>query len=1157
MSVLFFNCVHVVSDLTLTCRTSRGQAPPVNLKERIAALQQRNVSPGTRPISPTAPAAPHPNSAGLRDKIAKFEKKGGVPVPRGSFGLGAPPLAENAPLKRRGELYGNRIPGSVKVSGGAPPSRSTSPFDTTRSFSMSGLEGEEYDDHTPSSPTFPMPRLTPHHTGNSAPRLTPNHTGNRHMSPHSTPFATALEMARRTEGNLETTLRPVDHDIADTHPFTEPDVPPIVSDVPTSETPHVLASEPESPEIPTEPLSPPAIVLSPSVEPDQEQGLSDPTKLLLEEDSSQISIPDINSEEASMVLAVEVSAPEPTEPLSEEESNHIPVPDNTTSDEASPVAPIVKVSAPEPNITSPTPVVTVTETVTEPDTPVADTPKSDVAEPASSPASDASLSPVGPFTLSNAVHDLGKVVAHIHDMFPDQISPLADPPAFRPFRIEETPAEQQQEQPKTQVKAKKSVPDLQIAPPPSSDAKADVNVSAVQHLQLPGDDASYLSSPRSSRPVSMIETSPSHVVVAHRVTPLTSRGVPVFLEPQHYEHFPPTPEPHESEFGTISMHKPSHSFSHARTYHGHGAADKMTHSSFSAVVHGKVTEVPPVPSSSYKQFYAKAPETPQMNRTRSAATEVPQSPGYGDLATLLHEAALLELTLEQGELPDEVKPLEKPEKKADKGQDEDEERLEREREAAARARVEEEKRKHEAVAKARAKQEARDSKSSKSSFRNPLLRSKSSHRREVSADSEASRDQHGRSKSFHPPAGAPPIPERAIATPDLDGDAASQISPGSARRYFSGLRRLASSSRSSIASGSYSRHSVSASSEMSSEDSLSIPTPTGLESASSTGSTIDSGHSATWTNHTVPWPAVSPKKSPGLGRAATFADKMFNRSRTKSTASAKSSKSAYDTIDRLTKSAATRSAVALIPPLDPVSFSLQVPGLPERDLPPLPDEPLISPPRRSTSLYVTSTSQFPPLYSMNPTSPVYVPPVPPLPIREITEPIGLDAMLSERLTSPVYTPHPSTASQGTQNLDALFSAKPTSPVYTPHHAAMKSHETITDSLASPKPESLLPSPKHPHDHRASWVSDFSMDSSTSSIPSPFFDSFPSVPDDTPLPPALTGRQRNFNSRPATQSFFDSAPLASSTMSTEFFGPSPSAYPRTRPATMSRISGDRR
>ncbi|KAG2067522.1 hypothetical protein BDR04DRAFT_985793, partial [Suillus decipiens] len=108
--------------------TSRTYPPPVNLKERIAALQQRNVSPSQQQMSQFASKnLPSSGTGCLRDKIAKFEEKGGIPVPRGSFGMGAPQLAENAPAKKRGELYGNRVQNMGRPSG-LPSSRSGSPL---------------------------------------------------------------------------------------------------------------------------------------------------------------------------------------------------------------------------------------------------------------------------------------------------------------------------------------------------------------------------------------------------------------------------------------------------------------------------------------------------------------------------------------------------------------------------------------------------------------------------------------------------------------------------------------------------------------------------------------------------------------------------------------------------------------------------------------------------------------------------------------------------------------------------------------------------------------------------------------------------------------------------------------------------------------------
>ncbi|KAF8503652.1 hypothetical protein F5888DRAFT_1019087 [Russula emetica] len=86
------------------------QPLPSNLKDRIAALQQRNGSPSPTP-SPTSShrdASITPPRSSLRDKIAKFERKGGVPIPRSSFGMGMPPPEEAGSTKSR-ELYGNRV----------------------------------------------------------------------------------------------------------------------------------------------------------------------------------------------------------------------------------------------------------------------------------------------------------------------------------------------------------------------------------------------------------------------------------------------------------------------------------------------------------------------------------------------------------------------------------------------------------------------------------------------------------------------------------------------------------------------------------------------------------------------------------------------------------------------------------------------------------------------------------------------------------------------------------------------------------------------------------------------------------------------------------------------------------------------------------------
>ncbi|XP_006457762.1 hypothetical protein AGABI2DRAFT_114802 [Agaricus bisporus var. bisporus H97] len=136
-------------------------ATPINLKERIAALQHLS-STSNPPPSPSlstnndaSPSRQSPTTGvnanvKFREKIARFEKKGGVPVPRGSFGLGAPPL-QDGHTKRQNELYGNRIPQPVRAASGLPgtpsPSGQSHPPSATvrpqgnnrRSYSLSSV----------------------------------------------------------------------------------------------------------------------------------------------------------------------------------------------------------------------------------------------------------------------------------------------------------------------------------------------------------------------------------------------------------------------------------------------------------------------------------------------------------------------------------------------------------------------------------------------------------------------------------------------------------------------------------------------------------------------------------------------------------------------------------------------------------------------------------------------------------------------------------------------------------------------------------------------------------------------------------------------------------------------------------------------------------
>ncbi|KAH7107662.1 hypothetical protein BKA62DRAFT_684063, partial [Auriculariales sp. MPI-PUGE-AT-0066] len=111
-----------------------SQLQTAPLKERIAALQGKAGSGAAS--SSTAPSRSHsplpntgsssagsslpPTTAGaaglsragtVRDRAARFEQKGGMPVPRGAFGMSLPPaFASVDKPQRKGELWGNRLP---------------------------------------------------------------------------------------------------------------------------------------------------------------------------------------------------------------------------------------------------------------------------------------------------------------------------------------------------------------------------------------------------------------------------------------------------------------------------------------------------------------------------------------------------------------------------------------------------------------------------------------------------------------------------------------------------------------------------------------------------------------------------------------------------------------------------------------------------------------------------------------------------------------------------------------------------------------------------------------------------------------------------------------------------------------------------------------
>ncbi|KAF7328945.1 hypothetical protein MVEN_02524400 [Mycena venus] len=221
----------------------------MSLKERIAALQQkedRDREQRARATSPQPPvthgngapavALPASASAGaLRAKIAQFESKGPVPVPRGSFGMGAPP--ESAAPKRRadGMLYGNRmqparIPSAtLGVAGLARPSEAFSAVDPRAVPLPESLPG------TPISPpasfshthSFSSAHADTHghghghgHGGRETPEfLRPKEREDKKaiVQARGTAFNTALDIARKAEADIKAERRKSAHWLTPQH----------------------------------------------------------------------------------------------------------------------------------------------------------------------------------------------------------------------------------------------------------------------------------------------------------------------------------------------------------------------------------------------------------------------------------------------------------------------------------------------------------------------------------------------------------------------------------------------------------------------------------------------------------------------------------------------------------------------------------------------------------------------------------------------------------------------------------------------------------------------------------------------------------------------------------------------------------------------------
>ena len=372
------------------------------------------------------------------------------------------------------------------------------------------------------------------------------------------------------------------------------------------------------------------------------------------------------------------------------------------------------------------------------------------------------------------------------------------------------------------------------------------------------------------RPLSMIETSPKFVTQLLRMTPATSRGVPMFVPPTRgarksdFVHFPPTPEDEATDLGSSTIPHPNRMRSGSDPEEIRSMPSKK---SFSAVVHRKVREIPA--SATIPVNKLSVPQTPQPVK-RATILETPLSPGLGELATLLQEAVLLEDTLTKGELPSENPEFEEGTREKEKKTEE-----------AAKAKAQDEERSRLALVTAQP-QSHRDEPASgrlKHTFLVPLSKVRPQQRNytpqtETFSKSEKSLAIHPKSaglpsqsttKSGMTSAILPKMPDKQPTVSSIDSTA--QLPIKSPR--FASLRKFGSISLAAPVDEASTRTSHSISSE---ESSSAVAPENGHEFGHGTG-----------TGSTLSFPSISPKKtSKSLVRATSFAEKLWSRTRTKS-----------------------------------------------------------------------------------------------------------------------------------------------------------------------------------------------------------------------------------------------------------------------------------
>lgn len=553
------------------------QSPPVggNLKDRIAALQQRSVSGTTPPQQPSstppksnAGSNAGPTTGSLRSKIAKFESKGGVPIPRGSFGMGAPPEQPQGHSVSR-ELYGNRIASVTKPSpsisrAGPPlpgseesPSASSSPLPKRRM--STGYYG--------GLPTVDLSGVT-QKLSYQASMANANGTDSEGTTPATETSVSEDVLSRSARRNSLAALgagRRTTSSSSEMHTIPKIQAGPSQHDL-SSPPIDTVAIPGEAPER----ASTPAIIVSP--EPSSTDLVAEPSPI-----------------QASTISALEEPAP-------------------SFTNASSVVTPAEEPIAVEPAVVAPpSPAKSAPHIIDVPKTP---------AEPSPTPAAPVTL-PVTPTTTG------GRQALLEHP--PD--SPYLEFAGSAPA----SPA-------KAAIGGSKS--DVVIQRPVRTSSLA-ANVKP--RARSPSPTPSMIHQSEVEAPVK---------VVARPRKPKNASKARAFANVRRTMlELPTNPTSMPDEDDDVAIYGSATLGSRSET----NLLEAANKPAFSAVVHRKITEIPPSTESDIPTSQSM-PISPVVKRTLAPNSSAvpPASPGYADLTALLEEAALLEAKLAAGEATNDI-----------------------------------------------------------------------------------------------------------------------------------------------------------------------------------------------------------------------------------------------------------------------------------------------------------------------------------------------------------------------------------------------------------------------------------------------------------------------------------------------------------------------